>query len=124
MVEIAGHQVRAAAIELRLTPIAEVVHPAMFEESAYQASHPNVLAHAFYAGTQARHATNYEVDLDACPGGSVQRVNKFFVHQAVHFEDQMAAAGRLVMTDLALYPLEQALAQVQRCDQEAPIGSL
>jgi len=51
LVEITGHPVSAAHVDLFLAAVGEVIDPAVFEKTSHNTAHSDVLAHTSNAGT-------------------------------------------------------------------------
>ena len=65
MIEITGHQVCAAEINIFLAVIMKIKQAAVFEITPNNADDTNILADAFYAGTQAAHAAHEQINFHA-----------------------------------------------------------
>ena len=117
-VQVARHEVGAAHQHFFGAAVAKPVDAAVFEEPADDAGHLDVVAHAGNAGPQRAHAAHQQVDLHARLGGPVEDGDHLAVDERVHLEHEVAAAARELMLDLAFEQCFEAVAQVDRPDEE------
>src|SRR5688572_3105996 len=64
-VEVSRHPVGAADINFAMTAVLEIVDAAVFEKSPDDASHPDILGHAWDARSKRADAADDKIDLDA-----------------------------------------------------------
>src|SRR5437899_9386295 len=64
-VEIAGHPIGAAEVDLLLASVGKTENTAVLEETSHDASHCNVVAHTANSRPQRAHATNDQINLDS-----------------------------------------------------------
>ena len=70
MIEISGHPVGGAEIELLLLTLrAEEIDAAVLQEASHHRTHLDIFAQSGDSGTQAAYAAHKEPDLDAGGGG-------------------------------------------------------
>ncbi len=125
-VEVAFHQVGAAEVGPTgpCAAVTEVVDPAMLQEASHHADHPDRVAPAGHARSQAADPTHDEVDPHAGTGGGVEATNDLLVDEGVHLKDQPALAGPPVGGDLLTDGFQESLPQLGWGNPEPPVPLL
>ena len=66
-IQVTGHQVGAAQVDLGIAAVLEIINAAVLEEAPDDAGHADVLADPRHARPQAADAAHDQIDLDARP---------------------------------------------------------
>ena len=90
--QIAGHPVRASAVDLRLAAVGKAEDAAVLEKTPHDGTHPNPLAQALHSRPQRAHAANDQIDLHACLRRRIERLDQRRSSSAFIFAT--IAAGR------------------------------
>lgn len=86
-VEIPGHEIGTAEVNMGISGVVKNVDATVFEEAIDDTSNGDVITEARNAGAEATDATNEELDGDALLGRLVEGVNNLFIHEGVGFDE-------------------------------------
>src|SRR5262249_34974947 len=123
-IEIALHQIGAADIDVQTSAVLERVDSGMFEESADNRAHLDVLAHAIDVRPEAADPSDNRVDPDTLERGAVKRSDHPWIGNRVVLQDDPGGTASAGMADLPLDQLREAVAQRDRGDKKGLILSL
>src|SRR6266446_5882334 len=118
MVEVARHQIGAAEKHRRMVAGLEDEEPAVLEETAEHAAHPDVLAHPRNAGAERADAAHDEVDTCAGLRRGVERIDHLGMRETVHLDAnaRLLARTRSVGDEPDL--LDEPLTEPERRDEQ------
>ena len=100
-IEVAGHHVGTAEIDLFFASIVEVEDAAVLEEAADDAGDADIVADSGHAGAKAADAADEEIELDPGLGGFVEELDDAAIDEGVDLEDDVAAAAVFLVLDFA-----------------------
>ena len=86
-VEVAGHPVGGAEIEIRLAAIFEIEDAAVLEEAPDETAYADTMAEASDARPESAGAANNEIDLDADARGAIESLDDGLIEQGVDLGD-------------------------------------
>src|SRR5690606_26142212 len=116
--EVAGAPVGRANEVFRLTRVAELEDARVLQEATQDAAHGDVLREAGHARTQAADATDDQLAPHASGRGTVERRDHLRVREPVDLHPYVAALPGASMFRLARDELQEALAHVERGDEQ------
>ncbi len=123
LVEVAGHPVGGAGINLGRAAVVEEEDAAVLQIAAHDRADANALRKANHLGAQRAHAADDEVDFDTSDRGSIERFDGLAIQQGVHLGDDPGGASGAGMVGLAGYEGEGVLRQCDGRDEQRAIGA-
>jgi len=114
LIELAWHPIGAGYIDLFLATVGEIEDAAVLEETAYDASHLDVVADAANSGAQSAHASHQKIDLHSGLGCTVQGSDDVLIEQCIHFRDNSRRAPQTRVVALARDEIQTVLGDVHR----------
>src|SRR5438309_6212177 len=90
LVEIAGHPVGAAEIDLFLAAVGEMENATVLEKAAHNAAHANTVTNPAHAGTESAHAPDDQIDIHSRLRGAIQPHDDVLVEQGIHLCDDVS----------------------------------
>src|SRR2546426_12604397 len=83
-VEVARHPVRRSDVNVVVASVGEIKNPTVFKELAYDAPDPNGFGQPAYSRPDHAGTANYQVNLHACLGRPVKRVDNLEIREAIY----------------------------------------
>src|SRR5262249_22313001 len=123
--QVAVHPVGRANVDLRLTGIVEVEHPAVLEEAIDNRGHANVVANAGHSGPQRTNAAANKIDAYARLARPVNCLDDGRLQQTVDLCNNPPRFSRELICRLLLDPLKhETLQTARRHDELLPLRQL
>src|SRR4029453_4332352 len=117
-VQVAVHEVGGADADRWRSIVGKPKEPAVLEEGAEDATHSDVLAETEHAGSDRTDSAYPQVDRDAGPRGAVERIGGRLVHDGVDLDLDACRLTVLMVGDLVVDSVDQAVADTVRGDQQ------
>src|SRR4030095_10813218 len=103
--EVPRHPIRTPYKDLRITPIFEIDHPRVFQESPNDGPYRDVLTHPLDPRPQTANPANHQIDFHPRLAGTIERLDRFPIHQRIHFRNDPRRLPGLRICD---FPLDES----------------
>ena len=100
--EISRHPIGAGEKDFRRARIFKTINPAVFQETADDAHHPNILAQSRHFGAQATNAPHDQVDRYFSARRFVKLFDDLAIDQGIELRDDAGRLARSRMRDLTI----------------------